>query len=111
MSASLTVIIIPDDTPPDAACLVCPGGGWYWAPLLGGLVLHIIHLFIFCIGGGEEHVVGDVVQVATELEPGSSGRDVVCRTLSLHLLAHRTHDLMVHTVLKTCCHSAIHKSL
>ena len=47
-------------------------------------VLHAVGLSVLSIDSADEHVVGDVVEVPSELEPGPCHRDVVSRTLALH---------------------------
>ena len=47
------------------------------ADAVDGLVLHV--------DGSDQQVVGNVVQVTTELEPGAGGTDVVCGALTFHL--------------------------
>jgi hypothetical protein len=49
---------------------------------------HLVHLVVFGIGGSDEHVVGDVVEVATVLKPGASHGDVVRGALALGLDEH-----------------------
>lgn len=49
------------------------------------LVLHVVDLVVLRVDGADEHVVGDVVQVAAELEPRAGHRDVVRRALALCL--------------------------
>ena len=46
---------------------------------------HLVHLLVLCVDGGDEQVVGDVLEMAAELEPGSGGRDVVSCALAFHL--------------------------
>lgn len=49
------------------------------------LVLNTVDLAILYIKCANEHVIGDVVQVATVLEPGPGHTDVVSCALALHL--------------------------
>ena len=49
------------------------------------LVLDAVDLAILGVGGTDEEVVGDVVQVSTVLEPGPSHADVVGGALALCL--------------------------
>lgn len=53
------------------------------------LVLDAVDLLVLAVEGADEHVVGDVVQVAAELEPGAGHADVVSRALALHLDQHQ----------------------
>ena len=50
---------------------------------IANLILHAVGLLVLGIERADQHVVGDVVQVATVLEPGAGHTDVVCRTLAL----------------------------
>ena len=45
--------------------------------------LDVVHLFVFFIQSGDQEVVRDVVQVATELEPWTSSGNVVSGTFAL----------------------------
>lgn len=49
------------------------------------LVLDLVDGVILNVYGSNEQIVGDVVQVAAEFQPGPSSADVVGGTLSLHL--------------------------
>ena len=53
------------------------------------LVLDAVDLLVLNVEGADEHVVGDVVQVAAVLEPGAGHGDVVSRALALHLDQHQ----------------------
>lgn len=53
--------------------------------LLGDGVAHGVGLAVFDVDGANEQVIGDVVQVPTELEPGARSRDVVGGTLPFDL--------------------------
>ena len=59
------------------------------------LVLDVVGLAIVDIDGADEHVVGDVVQVAAVLEPGTGGADVVRGALAPDLDQHRHVDKVV----------------
>lgn len=52
------------------------------------LVLDLVDLLVLGVDGADQHVVGDVLEVAAELEPGSGGGDVVGGALALHLDQH-----------------------
>ena len=65
-------VVVADDDPPHARGLVGAGGGGHSAPLARRLVLDVVHLAVLGIHRRQEHVVGDVVQVATESEKESS---------------------------------------
>ena len=47
--------------------------------------LDVVHLEVLLVEASDQKVVGDVVQVATELQPGTGGGDVVSGALALDL--------------------------
>ena len=47
--------------------------------------LDVVHIKIVLVQTGDEEVVGDVVQVTTELQPGTGGRDMIGCALALNL--------------------------
>lgn len=49
------------------------------------VVLELVDAVVLAVDGADQHVVGDVVQVTAELEPGPCGADVVGGALPLHL--------------------------
>ena len=49
------------------------------------LVLDAVDAVVVDVDGADKHVVGDVIQVTAELEPGPGSADVVCRALALDL--------------------------
>ena len=49
------------------------------------LVLDAVDAVVVDVDGADKHVVGDVIQVTAELEPGPGGADVVRGALALHL--------------------------
>lgn len=49
------------------------------------VVLDLVDAVVLAVDGGDQHVVGDVVQVTAELEPRPRGADVVGGALPLHL--------------------------
>ena len=49
------------------------------------LVLDAVDLSVFSVGGANQEIVGDVVQVVTVLEPGPSHTDMVSGALALRL--------------------------
>jgi hypothetical protein len=57
---------------------------------IGEHVLDRVGLPVLNVDGTDEEVVGDVVQVATELEPGAGHGDVVGRALALDLRRQET---------------------
>lgn len=58
--------------PPTLTHLVVAGCVRDRTKLLGDSVAHRVGLAVFDVDGTNEQVVGDVVQVPTELEPGAS---------------------------------------
>ena len=57
-------------------------GGRYRTVFAGQLVLHIVGLFIEEVDRTNEHVVGDIIEVTTELQPRTCHGDMVCSTLA-----------------------------
>lgn len=53
------------------------------------VVLDLVDGIILAVDGADEHVVGDVVQVAAELQPRSSSTDVVCGAFAFDLWRQR----------------------
>lgn len=82
---SLTVVPVTDDNPLDATSLVVTGSGGDGVVLLGEAVLDLVGLTVLGVGGTNQHVVGDVVQVATVLQPRASHGDVISGGLTLTL--------------------------
>lgn len=72
--------------------LVVAGGVGDRSKLLGDSIAHGVGLAIFNVDGADEQVIGNVVQVPAELEPGASGRDVVSGTLPFDLGFMRRED-------------------
>ena len=55
--------------------------------LPGQGVLDFVDAVVLTVDSADQHVVGDVVQVTAELEPGAGGTDVVSSALAFHLTA------------------------
>lgn len=53
------------------------------------VVLDLVDGIVLAVHGADEHVVGDVVQVAAELQPRSGSTDVVCGAFAFHLWRQR----------------------
>jgi len=66
---SLTVVPVTDDNPPDALGLVVTCGSWDSVVLAGGEVLDLVGLTVVGVDGTDQHVVGNVVQVTSVLQP------------------------------------------
>jgi hypothetical protein len=82
---ALTVVPVTDDNPLDATGFVVTGSGGDGIVLLGEVVLDLVGLTVLSVGSTDQHVVGDVVQVATVLQPRASHGDVVSGGLALAL--------------------------
>lgn len=79
---------VPEDPTPSLTALthlVVAGSVRDGAELLGDGVAHRVGLAVFDVDSTDEQVVGDVIQVPTELEPGAGGRDVVSGALPFDL--------------------------
>ena len=78
---------VPEDPHPypQPTHLVAAGGVRDGTKLLGDGIAHGVGLAIFDVDGTDEQIIGDVVQVPTELEPGAGSRDVVSGTLPFDL--------------------------
>ena len=83
--ATLTVVPVTDDNPLDATGLVVTGSGGHSVVLAGEAVLDLVGLTVLGVDGTDQHVVGDVVQVATVLQPWASHGDVISGGLALAL--------------------------
>jgi len=82
---ALTVVPVTDDNPLDALGLVVTGNSRDGVPGTSELVLDLVGLAVGSVDGTDEHVVRDVVQVATVLEPRAGHGDVVGGGLALSL--------------------------
>lgn len=85
---ALAVVLITDSDPLNVVGLVVASNLGHIAPRVGTLVLDVVHLVVLRVGGANEHVVGDVVQMTTVLQPGTGSRDVIGGALSLNLNQH-----------------------
>lgn len=85
---ALAVVLITDSNPLNVVGLVVASNLGHIAPCVGTLVLDLVHLVVLGVGGTNEHVVGDVVQMTTVLQPGTGSRDVIGGALSLNLNQH-----------------------
>ncbi len=66
--------------------LILPQMHTEWRALvMSHLVFDTVDLSVLNVGGTNEEIVGDVVQVSTVLEPWASHTDVVGRALALSL--------------------------
>mmetsp|Transcript_24095 Transcript_24095/g.75512 ORF Transcript_24095/g.75512 Transcript_24095/m.75512 type:complete len:373 (-) Transcript_24095:1175-2293(-) len=74
---ALAVVLIADHHPRDARGLVRARGGGHGVEVPGHLVEDLVGLAVLVVDGADEHVVGDIVQVAAVLEPRARHGDVV----------------------------------
>ena len=82
---TLTVVPVTDNDPPDAVLLVVTGNVGDSAVLAREGVLDLVGLTVLLVDGTNQHVVGNVVQVPTVLQPGAGHGDVVSGGLALAL--------------------------
>lgn len=79
------IVPVTDNNPLDALGLVITRNIGNSAPLAVCEILDLVRLAVGGIGGTNKHVVGDVVQMATVLQPRASHRDVIGGRLALSL--------------------------
>ena len=84
-TAALAVVLVADGHPADAFRLVVARHVGHLAPIASELVADVVRLVVLEVDGADEHVVRDVVQVATVLEPRASRAYVIGRALTLDL--------------------------
>mmetsp|Transcript_9808 Transcript_9808/g.26682 ORF Transcript_9808/g.26682 Transcript_9808/m.26682 type:complete len:346 (-) Transcript_9808:1065-2102(-) len=82
---SLAVVLIANDNPWDASGLVGTGNVRNSPVLARQSVFDTVGRAVLLVQCSDEHVVGDVVQVSAELQPGSGHGDVVGGALALGL--------------------------
>ena len=58
---------------------------WHGSSSAGDVINNLVYFIILRVDGTDQHVVGDVLQVTTELEPGTGGGDVISGALSFYL--------------------------
>ena len=83
--ATLAVVPVTNDDPLDALSLVVTSDSRNGIPAARRRVLDLVGLLVSFVDGTDQHVVRDVVQVSTVLEPGASHGDVVRSRLALGL--------------------------
>lgn len=83
--ATLTVVPVTNDNPLDATSLVVTGSSRDSVVFTSESVLDLVSLTVLGVDGTNEHVVGDVVKMATVLQPWASHGDVVSGGLALAL--------------------------
>lgn len=82
---TLTVVPITDNDPTDALGLVVTGNSGDGIPLTSGEVLDLVGLTVGSVDGTNQHVVGDVVEMTTVLEPRTGHGNVIGGGLALGL--------------------------
>lgn len=82
---SLTVVPVTNDNPLDTTGLVVTGSSRDSIIFTSDGVLDLVGLAVLLVDGTDKHVVGDVVQVSTVLQPGTSHGDVISGGLALAL--------------------------
>lgn len=82
---SLTVVPVTNNNPLDATGLVVTGSGGDRSVFTSDGVLDLVGLTVLLVDGTDKHVVGDVVQVSTVLQPGTGHGDVVGGSFALAL--------------------------
>ncbi len=82
---TLTVVPVTDNNPWDVLGLVVASGIWDTGPLTIGVVLDLVSLTVGLVGGTDQHVVGDVVEVTSVLQPWAGHGDMVSGGLALAL--------------------------
>ena len=82
--ASLAVVFISNYDPLYTFSLVLLGHLWHASIRPSQLVLDVVHVVVLGVDAGDQEIVGDVLEMSAELEPRSSGGDVISGALSLH---------------------------
>jgi len=83
--AAFSVVLISDNNPANACSLVLSGSCRHRTQLVTNSTPDRVHFSVLTVNCRDQEVVGDVVEVTSELEPRSGGGDVICRALSFHL--------------------------
>lgn len=82
---TFTIVVVTNDNPWDSSGLVLSGDVWNATSLTSSPVADVVHLFVLGVETGDQKVVGDVVEVTSELEPWASSRDVISGALAFDL--------------------------
>jgi hypothetical protein len=82
---TLAVVPVTDNDPLDAVLLVVTGDIRDGTVLAVERVLDLVGLAVLSVNGTDQHVVGDVVQMSTVLQPGTGHGDVIGGGLALSL--------------------------
>lgn len=65
---------------------------WHTSILSCQLVLDVVDGIVLNVDSTDQQIVGNVVQMTTEFQPGAGGTDVVSGALSLHLQQQRKRE-------------------
>lgn len=82
---AFAIVVVTNDNPWDASGFVLSGNVWDTTSFASSPVADVVHLVVLRVETSDEEVVGDVVEVTSELEPWTSSGDVVSGTLALDL--------------------------
>lgn len=82
---TLTKVIASDNNPSDTVVSVSNGSLGNSAPLASDLVSDVVGLLVLSVDGSNHVVVGDVLEMASVLEPGTGLRDMVSGGLTKRL--------------------------
>lgn len=82
---SLAVVFVTNNNPLNALGFVISRRLWNCLPCIGQAVEHLVGFSVGRVNGTNQHVVGNVVEVASVFEPWTGHRDVVCGALALDL--------------------------
>lgn len=74
---TLSIVVVTNDNPLDALVAVLLRNSRDALPFTGKLVLDLVGLAVGNVNGADEAVLGDVLEMATILEPWSTSRDVI----------------------------------
>lgn len=69
--ASLAVVPVTDDDPWDSSSFVVTGSGGDRAIFTSLEVLDLVGFSVLSVNGANQHVVGDIVKMATVFQPGA----------------------------------------
>jgi hypothetical protein len=82
---AFAIVVVTNDNPWDASGFVLSGNVWDTTSFASSPVADVVHLFVLRVETSDEEVVGDVVEVTSELEPWTSSGDVVSGALAFDL--------------------------
>ena len=94
-AGTLAVVLVANDDPGHTRVPVLTRDFGNLTNLSGELVDNRVGLAVLGVDGADEHVVADVGEVATELEPGTRHGDVVGGALAESLDQHRAVDVVL----------------